>query len=160
MRQRDKQAPPSAEETVRDIRRATRRHFSAEEKIRIVLDGLRGEDSIAELCRKEGIAQNLYYRWSKEFLEAGKKRLAGDTAREATSDEVKTLRSEARQLKEALAELAIERPAAPAARCRWRCATRGERVMPKKGVIVGVAAFAALLGTLAATAVSASAQGV
>ena len=93
MRQRDKQAPQSAEETVRDIRRATRRHFSAEEKIRIVLEGLRGEDSIAELCRKEGIAQNLYYRWSKEFLEAGKKRLAGDTAREATSDEVKTLRA-------------------------------------------------------------------
>ena len=98
----------SAEETVRDIRRATRRHFSAEEKIRIVLEGLRGEDSIAELCRKEGIAQNLYYRWSKEFLEAGKKRLAGDTAREATSDEVKTLRAEARQLKEALAEATLE----------------------------------------------------
>jgi transposase len=108
MRQRDKQAPQSAEETVRDIRRAMRRHFSAEEKIRIVLEGLRGEDSIAELCRKEGIAQNLYYRWSKEFLEAGKKRLAGDTAREATSDEVKTLRAEARQLKEALAEVTLE----------------------------------------------------
>ena len=108
MRQRDDRTPESAEKTVRDIRRATRRQFSAEEKIRIVLDGLRGEDSIAELCRKEGIPQNLYYRWSKEFLEAGKKRLAGDTAREATSDEVKTLRSEARQLKEALAELAIE----------------------------------------------------
>ena len=108
MRQRDKQALPSAEETVRDIRRTTRRHFSAEEKIRIVLEGLRGEDSIAELCRKEGIAQNLYYRWSKEFLEAGKKRLAGDTAREATSDEVKTLRAEARQLKEALAEVTLE----------------------------------------------------
>ena len=108
MRQRDKQALPSAEETVRDIRRATRRHFSAEEKIRIVLEGLRGEDSIAELCRKEGMAQNLYYRWSKEFLEAGKKRLAGDTAREATSDEVKTLRAEARQLKEALAEVTLE----------------------------------------------------
>ena len=108
MRQRDKQAPQSAEETVRDIRRATRRQFSAEEKIRIVLEGLRGEDSIAELCRKEGIAQNLYYRWSKEFLEAGKKRLAGDTAREATSDEVKTLRAEARQLKEALAEVTLE----------------------------------------------------
>ena len=108
MRQRDKQAPEGAEKTVRDIRRATRRQFSAEEKIRIVLEGLRGEDSIAELCRKEGIAQNLYYRWSKEFLEAGKKRLAGDTAREATSDEVKTLRSEARQLKEALAEVTIE----------------------------------------------------
>ena len=99
MRQRDKQAPQSAEETVRNIRRATRRQFSAEEKIRIVLDGLR---------RKEGIAQNLYYRWSKEFLEAGKKRLAGDTAREATSDEVKTLRAEARQLKEALAEATLE----------------------------------------------------
>jgi transposase len=108
MRQRDKQAPQSAEETVRDIRRDTRRHFSAEEKIRIVLDGLRGEDSIAELCRKEGMAQNLYYRWSKEFLEAGKKRLAGDTAREASSDEVKQLRTEARQLKEALAEVTLE----------------------------------------------------
>jgi transposase len=108
MRQRDSKVPQSAEETVRDIRRATRRHFSAEEKIRIVLEGLRGEDSIAELCRKEGIAQNLYYRWSKEFLEAGKKRLAGDTAREATSDEVKTLRAEARQLKEALAEATLE----------------------------------------------------
>jgi transposase len=107
-RQRDKQAPQSAEETVRDIRRAARRQFSAEEKIGIVLEGLRGEDSIAELCRKEGIAQNLYYRWSKEFLEAGKKRLAGDTAREATSDEVKTLRAEARQLKEALAEATLE----------------------------------------------------
>lgn len=100
--------PDGAEKLVRDIRRTTRRHFSAEEKIRIVLDGLRGEDSIAELCRKEGIAQNLYYRWSKEFLEAGKKRLAGDTAREATSDEVKTLRAEARQLKEALAEVTLE----------------------------------------------------
>ena len=109
MRQHGKQqAPQNAEETVRDIRRATRRQFSAEEKIRIVLEGLRGEDSIAELCRKEVIAQNLYYRWSKEFLEAGKKRLAGDTAREATSDEVKTLRTEARQLKEALAEVTLE----------------------------------------------------
>jgi len=109
MRQHGKQqAPQNAEETVRDIRRATRRQFSAEEKIRIVLEGLRGEDSIAELCRKEGIAQNLYYRWSKEFLEAGKKRLAGDTAREATSDEVKILRTEARQLKEALAEVTLE----------------------------------------------------
>ncbi|TMJ95307.1 MAG: IS3 family transposase, partial [Alphaproteobacteria bacterium] len=98
----------SAEKTVRDIRRATRRHHSAEEKIRIVLEGLRGEDSIAELCRKEGINQNLYYRWSKEFLEAGKKRLAGDTAREATSEEVKELKAEARQLKETLAEVLIE----------------------------------------------------
>ena len=98
----------SAEKTVRDIRRATRRHYSAEEKIRIVLAGLRGEDSIAELCRKEGINQNLYYRWSKEFLEAGKKRLAGDTAREATSEEVKDLRQEALGLKEAVAELLME----------------------------------------------------
>ena len=80
MRQASKRIPESAEKTVRDIRRATRRHHSAEEKIRIVLEGRRGEDSIAELCRKEGINQNLYYRWSKEFLEAGKKRLAGDTA--------------------------------------------------------------------------------
>ena len=98
----------SAEKTVRDIRRATRRHYSAEEKIRIVLEGLRGEDSIAELCRREGINSNVYYRWSKEFLEAGKKRLSGDTAREATSDEVKQLRTEATILKETLAELLIE----------------------------------------------------
>ena len=98
----------SAEKTVRDIRRATRRHYSAEEKIRIVLEGLRGEDSIAELCRKEGINQNLYYRWSKEFLEAGKKRLSGDTSREATSDEVKSLRRETSELKEALAETLLE----------------------------------------------------
>jgi len=88
----------SAEKAIRDIRRATRRRYSAEEKIRIVLEGLRGESSIAELCRKEGINQNLYYRWWKEFLEAGKKRLAGDTPREANSDEVKGLRCEAAQL--------------------------------------------------------------
>ncbi len=92
MRQERHTQSDSAEKTVRDIRRATRRRFSADDKIRIVLEGLRGEDSIAELCCKEGINQNLYYRWSKEFLEAGKKRLAGDTAREATSDEVKRLR--------------------------------------------------------------------
>src|SRR5216117_1391529 len=108
MRQASKRIPESAEKTVRDIRRATRRHHSAEEKIRIVLEGLRGEDSIAELCRKEGIAQSLYYTWSKEFLEAGKKRLAGDTARAATSDEVKDLRREAGALKEAVAELLLE----------------------------------------------------
>ena len=78
-----------AEQVVKDIRRATRRHFSAEDKIRIVRDGLRGEDGIAELCRKEGIAQILYYVWSKEFMESGKRRLAGDTARAATTDEVK-----------------------------------------------------------------------
>lgn len=98
----------SAEKTVRDIRRATRRKHSPEEKIRIVIEGLRGEDSIAELCRKEGINSNLYYRWSKEFMEAGKKRLAGDIAREATTDEVKELRSEAAALKEALAEQVME----------------------------------------------------
>ena len=98
----------SAEKTVRDIRRRTRRHYSAEDKIRIVLEGLRGEDSIAELCRREGINSNVYYRWSKEFLEAGKKRLAGDTVLEASSDEVKVLRSEASALKEALAESVLE----------------------------------------------------
>ena len=98
----------SAEKTVRDIRRRTRRHYSAEEKIRIVLEGLRGEDSIAELCRHESINANVYYRWSKEFLEAGKKRLLGDTARQATSDEVKDLRAEAAALKEALAESVME----------------------------------------------------
>lgn len=89
------QSKRSAEKTVRDIRRATRRQYSAEENIRIVLEGLRGENSVAELCRREGINSNVYYRWSKEFLEAGKKRLAGDTAREVTTDEVKNLRSEA-----------------------------------------------------------------
>ena len=97
-----------AEQVVKGIRRATRRQFTAEEKIRIVLSGLRGEDSIAELCRREGIMQNLYYRWSKEFLEAGKKRLAGDPARAATSDEVKDLRREAVALKEVVAELTLE----------------------------------------------------
>src|SRR6201996_5340440 len=97
-----------AEQVIKEIRRATRRQFSAEEKIRIVLSGLRGEDSIAELCRREGIVQNLYYRWSKEFLEAGKKRLAGDTARSATSDEVKELRQESSALKEVVAELTLE----------------------------------------------------
>src|SRR5271155_5764588 len=94
----------AVERTVRDIKRRTRRHFGAEDKIRIVLQGLRGEESISEICRKEGLHQNQYYRWSKEFLEAGKKRLAGDTMREAGSDEVKELRSESAQLKEALAE--------------------------------------------------------
>lgn len=98
----------SAEQTVRDIRRKTRRRFSAEEKIRIVLEGLRGEESIAELCRREGIVANLYYRWSKEFLEAGKKRLLGDTKREATSHEVVDLRRQNARLKEALAESVLE----------------------------------------------------
>ena len=97
-----------AEQVVKDIRRANRKLYSAEEKIRVVLDGLRGDDSIAELCRREGIAQSMYYSWSKEFLEAGKRRLAGDTARAATTDEVKDLRQEARALKEVVAEQALE----------------------------------------------------
>jgi len=97
-----------AEHVVKDIRRATRRQFSAEEKIRIVLEGVRGEESIAELCRREGIASSMYYGWSKEFLDAGKRRLAGDTARAATSDEVKELRREAQALKEAVADLTLE----------------------------------------------------
>jgi len=98
-----------AEDVIRDIRRQTRRKYSAEEKMRIVLEGLRGEESISEICRKEGIHQNLYYNWSKEFLEAGKKRLAGDTAREASSDEVKQLKKENQALKEALAEEMLEK---------------------------------------------------
>ncbi len=99
---------PSSEAAAREIRRRARRRFSAEEKIRIVLEGLRGEESIAALCRREGIAANLYYRWSKEFLEAGKKRLNGDTVREATSNEVKVLRSENRELKEVVAEMTLK----------------------------------------------------
>jgi len=98
----------SVEKTVRDIRRRTRKKYSAEEKIRIVIEGLRGEDSVAELCRREGINPNVYYRWSKDFMEAGKKRLAGDTVREATSDEVKNLRAETSALKETLGEVVME----------------------------------------------------
>lgn len=98
----------SSEATVRNIRRKTRKKYSAEEKIRIVLDGLRGETTIAELCRQEGINQNLYYKWSKEFLEAGKQRLAGNTNRQATSDEVKDLRREMGQLKLLVAELSLK----------------------------------------------------
>jgi transposase len=108
MKQKSGPAKGPAETVVKDIRRATRRHFSAEEKIRIVLEGLRGEDSIAELCRREGITSSMYYGWSKEFLEAGKKRLAGDTARAATTDEVKALRREASALKEVVADLTLE----------------------------------------------------
>jgi transposase len=108
MRQKTVPVKQPAETIIRDIRRATRRHFSAEEKIRIVLEGLRGEESIAEICRREGIASSMYYGWSKEFLEAGKKRLAGDTTRAATSDEVKALRREASSLKEAVADLTLE----------------------------------------------------
>ena len=107
MRQTPK-APGTAEQHVREIRRVTRKQHSAEEKIRIVLAGLRGEYSIAELCRREGLAESLYYAWSKEFLEAGKKRLAGDTARAANTDEVKDLRREAGALKEVVAELTLE----------------------------------------------------
>lgn len=108
MRTKSTKSKKPADRVVKDIRRATRRHFSAEDKIRIVLEGLRGDDSIAELCRKEGIAQSLYYTWSKEFMEAGKRRLAGDTARAATSDEVKDLRHQARDLKECVADLTLE----------------------------------------------------
>ena len=108
MRQKSGTPETPSERIVRDIRRATRKHHSAEEKIRIVLDGLRGEHSIAELCRREGIAESLYYSWSKEFLEAGKRRLAGDTARAATSGEVKNLKHEAQELKEVVAEQALE----------------------------------------------------
>ena len=98
----------ASERLVRDIRRVTRKQYSAEEKIHIVLDGLRGERSIAELCRREGIAESLYYSWSKEFLEAGKRRLAGDTARAATSSEVTELRRQAQELKAVVAEQALE----------------------------------------------------
>ena len=98
----------TVETTVREIRRKTRKKYSAEEKLRIVLEGLRGEDSISELCRREGIHQNMYYKWSKEFLEAGKQRLAGDTKREADRQEVKEMRSENEQLKELVAELTLK----------------------------------------------------
>jgi transposase len=98
----------SSERLVRDIKRKTRRKFSSEEKIRIVIDGMRGEVSIAELCRREGIAQNLYYRWSKDFMESGKKRLSGDTMREANTSEVQALREENSQLKEVAAELLLK----------------------------------------------------
>jgi len=108
MRDRNERHQDAAERTVKDIRRKTRKRYSAEEKIRIVLAGLRGEDSIAELCRQEGIAQGMYYSWSKEFLEAGKKRLAGDTAREANTGGVRGLRRGARDLKEVVAEQALE----------------------------------------------------
>ena len=106
MKAKHSKAPAQA--VVKDIRRATRKQYSAEEKIRIVLEGLRGDDSIAELCRKEGIAQGVYYKWSKDFMEAGKRRLAGDTSRAANTDEVHDLRREARDLKEVVAEQMLE----------------------------------------------------
>ena len=108
MGQKSMHSRDSAEQTVRAIRRKTRKQYSAEEKIRIVVAGLRGEDSIAELCRREGIAESLYYSWSKEFLEAGKKRLSGDTARQASSSEVRELRREMRGMKELVADLTLE----------------------------------------------------
>ena len=108
MKKKSDNSKASADRLVKGIRRRTRKHYSAEEKIRIVLTGLRGEESIATLCRREGISESLYYKWSKEFLEAGKNRLAGDTARQATAPEVKELRSEASALKEVVAELTLE----------------------------------------------------
>ena len=104
MKQKSQTRQSGAAKAIKDIRRSTRKQYSAEEKIRIVLDGLRGEETIAELCRREGIAQSIYYKWSKEFMEAGKRRLAGDTARAASTDEVKVLRQQARDLKEVVAE--------------------------------------------------------
>jgi len=98
----------STEKKIRNIRRQNRKKYSAEEKIRIVIEGLRGDESIAELCRREGIAQSMYYKWSKEFLEAGKQRLAGNTKRQADSSEVKDLRRQNDQLKELVAELALK----------------------------------------------------
>jgi transposase len=98
----------SAEAVVKEIQRAARRKFTAEEKIRIVLEGLKGETSVSELCRREGIVSNMYYRWSKDFLEAGKRRLQGDTVREATSSEVINLRDENEQLKQLVAELSLK----------------------------------------------------
>ena len=108
MRQKTVGSKDAADKLVKNIRRGTSRKYSAEEKIRIVLAGLRGEESIAALCRREGIAESLYYKWSKEFLEAGKRRLSGDTERQATSPEVKDLRSEALALKECVADLTLE----------------------------------------------------
>jgi len=108
MRQKSMSSKDAADRAVRDIRRKTRKHHSAEEKIRIVLAGLRGEESIAALCRREGIVESLYYKWSKEFLEAGKKRLAGDTERQANTGEVKDLRREMRDMKELVADLTLE----------------------------------------------------
>jgi len=108
MRQKSQTRQTGASKAIKDIRRATRKQYSAEEKIRIVLDGLRGEETIAELCRRESISQGIYYKWSKEYFEAGKRRLAGDTARAASTGEVQALRREARELKEVVAEQTLE----------------------------------------------------
>jgi transposase len=101
-------AKQSPESVVREIKRNTRRKFNAEEKIRIILEGLKGEDSIANICRKEGVAPSMYYKWSKGFLEAGKRQLQGDTVREASSDEVSELRKENEQLKQVVAEITLQ----------------------------------------------------
>ena len=105
MRAKESQSP---EAVVKEIRRATRRKFTAEEKIRIVLEGLKGESSVSELCRREGIVSNMYYRWSKDFLEAGKQRLVGDVERQADSRQVSEMRAELEQLKQLVAELALK----------------------------------------------------
>jgi transposase len=118
------QSNPEAK--VREIRRKTRRRFSCEEKIRIVLEGLRGEESIAELCRREGISPNLYYNWSKEFLEAGKRRLMGDTKREATSPEVASLRQENVELKQLVAELSLKNRGLKKSQDGWGNASDGQ----------------------------------
>jgi transposase len=104
MKPKTKQSPESV---VRKIKRKTRRKFNSEEKIRIILEGLKGEESIANICRREGIAPSMYYKWSKAFLEAGKQRLQGDTLREASSSEVAELRKENEQLKQLVAELSL-----------------------------------------------------
>lgn len=101
----EKKEKQSASELIKEVKRRTRRTFSSEEKIKIVVEGLRGEDSVAAICRKYAIHQNLYFKWSKDFMEAGKKRLSGDTVREANTGEVQDLRSENDSLKKELAEL-------------------------------------------------------
>ena len=119
----------SPEKLVKAIHRRTRRKYSAEEKIRIVLQGLRSEDSIAELCCREGLNQNVYYRWSKEFLEAGKQRLSGNTQREATSDEVVELRKENNQLKQVLADTVLKNTVLKkVCLARGRCGTKNESI--------------------------------
>jgi transposase-like protein len=116
------------EARVREIKRNTRRIYNSEEKIRIILEGLRGEDAIAEICRREGIHPSQYYKWSKEFLEAGKKRLNGDMAREATSTEVKDLREENEALKQLVAELSLKN----------RMLKKAQRVWNKAGLLYEV----------------------
>ena len=98
----------NASSLISELKRKTRRNYSSEEKIRIIIEGMRGEITIAELCRKEGLSQGLYYKWSKDFMEAGKKRLSGDTMREANTSEVKELKDENRSLKELVAELSLD----------------------------------------------------